>query len=124
MARSLMPMLSVADLERALGFYRDGLGGVPAYRFPEEGAAQFVTLRFGAAELGLAPIGDTPLHGQRLRPATGHRIELCVEVADVDATIAALDAPVLMAPADQPWGERAAYVQDPDGNLVLLTAPL
>ena len=32
-------------------------------------------------------------------------------------------APVAMAPVDQPWGERAAYVEDPDGNLVMLVAP-
>jgi hypothetical protein len=26
-------------------------------------------------------------------------------------------------PADVPWGERAAYVTDPDGNPVALAAP-
>lgn len=26
-----------------------------------------------------------------------------------------------ISPTDQPWGERVAYVSDPDGNLVMLT---
>lgn len=29
---------------------------------------------------------------------------------------------VVVAPADMPWGERIAYVEDPDGNLVMLAA--
>ena len=29
----------------------------------------------------------------------------------------------MLEPADQPWGERIAYLEDPDGNLVMLTAP-
>lgn len=29
-----------------------------------------------------------------------------------------------MPPIDQPWGERAAYVEDPDGNLIMLVAPI
>ena len=28
--------------------------------------------------------------------------------------------PVLLDPADQPWGERLAYVEDPEGNPVML----
>ncbi|WP_235217120.1 glyoxalase/bleomycin resistance/dioxygenase family protein [Archangium violaceum] len=29
--------------------------------------------------------------------------------------------PILLEPMEQPWGERVAYVSDPDGNLVMLT---
>jgi lactoylglutathione lyase len=107
-----------------LRFYRDLLGGVEAYRFPEDDPA-FVTLRFGDSELGIGAMrGGTPLHGQPQRPATGHRIELCLYVDDVDATVAAARAhPILLEPADQPWGERVAYVADPDGNLVMLVTP-
>jgi uncharacterized glyoxalase superfamily protein PhnB len=28
---------------------------------------------------------------------------------------------LLLEPTDQPWGERVAYVSDPDGNRVMLT---
>jgi lactoylglutathione lyase len=124
MASLLFPMLSAADFAASLRFYRDLLGGVEAYRFPEDDPA-FVTLRFGDSELGIGAMrGGTPLHGQPQRPATGHRIELCLYVDDVDATVAAARAhPILLEPADQPWGERVAYVADPDGNLVMLVTP-
>jgi lactoylglutathione lyase len=119
-------MLSVSDLARSLVFYRDLLGGVISYRFPEQGEPAFVTLMLGASsELGLGAItgpGEA-LHGEPLRPATGHRIELCVYVDDVDATVrAARDAGfmVVREPKDQPWGERIAYLRDPDGNMVML----
>jgi lactoylglutathione lyase len=52
-------------------------------------------------------------------------MELCVYVEDVDEMVTAARAagvPVLLEPVDQPWGERIAYVEDPDGNLVMLTA--
>jgi lactoylglutathione lyase len=42
----------------------------------------------------------------------------------VDRTVAQLrcaGVPIIVEPVDQPWGERVAYVMDPDGNLVMLT---
>ncbi len=124
MARRMFPMLSTESLDRALTFYRDLLGGTEAFRFPDKGPPVFVTLRLGESELGLGAMTDTPpLHGQRLRPAQGHRIELCVYVDDVDATVERLRAAgstIVTEPADQVWGERVAYAMDPDGNLVML----
>ena len=118
-------MLSTENLGRALDFYGALLGGVESYRFPEQGPAAFVALRLGESELGLGAIGAAPpLHGRPLRPASGHRIELCVYVDDVEETVERLRAaavPIVLEPVDQPWGERVAYVSDPDGNLVMLT---
>jgi lactoylglutathione lyase len=125
-ATRVMPMLSVADLGKSLRFYRDVLGGVPAYQFPAEGEPAFVTLRFGDTELGIGAISGEPMHGRPLRPATGHRVELFFNVSDADeavAALAAIGAPIVMQPTDLPWGERSAYVEDPDGNLVMLGAP-
>lgn len=123
--RRLFPMLSTEDLGKALAFYRDLLGGTETFRFPPEGPPAFVALRLGESELGLGAItGTPPLHGQPLRPARGHRIELCVYVDDVDATVERLrgaGVPILVEPANQEWGERIAYAADPDGNLVMLT---
>ena len=123
-ARSLFPMLSVADLERAISFYGGALGGRETYRFPSEGPAEFVVLRLGKSDIGLGRVTDDPLHGRPQRPVVEHRVELCVYVDDVDAAVAGLrsaGAIVVTEPADQPWGERVAYVEDPDGNLVMLT---
>jgi lactoylglutathione lyase len=123
-ALSMFPMLSAADMAASIAFYRDLLGGVERYRFPEDDPV-FVTLRLGESEIGIGGVSDAPLHGLPQRPATGHRVELCVYVEDVDEAVeAARDAraPVVLEPVDQPWGERIAYIADPDGNLVMLTA--
>jgi lactoylglutathione lyase len=117
-------MLSVADMAASRRFYETVLGGELVYQFPPEGEAGFLTLSFGQTELGLGVLGEKGVHGRPQRPASGHRIELCINVDDVDAALDALAAPVAMAPIDQPWGERAAYVEDPDGNLVMLVAPV
>jgi lactoylglutathione lyase len=121
-----MAMLSVADLNRSREFYERVLGGEKIYQFPPEGEPGFLTLRFGETELGLGLLTETPLHGRPLRPASGHRIELCINVADCDEAVAALraiGASVVTPPTDLPWAERSAYVEDPDGNLVMLAAP-
>ena len=125
-ATRMIPMLSVADIRRSMAFYQDVLGGVKVYQFPAEGEPAFLTLKFGDTEMGIGQLGGPTLHGQSQRPASGHRIELCINVTDVDGAVGelgAIGAKVHLAPTDQPWGERAAYVDDPDGNLVMLVAP-
>jgi lactoylglutathione lyase len=120
----MFPMLSAVDVAASIAFYRDLLGGTEEYRFPDDDPV-FVTLRLGESEIGIGGLSDAPLHGQPQRPAGGHRIELCVYVDDVDGAVEAAraaGAPVLLEPTDQPWGERVAYIADPDGNLVMLTA--
>jgi lactoylglutathione lyase len=125
MASKLFPMLSCADLDRALAFYGGLLGGAETYRFPGEGEPAFIALTLGeGSEIGLGGIAAEPLHGRPQRPASGHRIELCVYVEDVDATFATAAVAgfeTITPPADMPWGERVAWLADPDGNLVMLT---
>jgi lactoylglutathione lyase len=120
------PILYSDDLPRALRFYRDLLGFSETLRFPDEGEPEFVALELDGAELGIGRAGD-PLHGKSLRPVSGHRFELCVYTDDVDAAVEKLrdaEVAVLVEPADQQWRERLAYVEDPDGNPVMITAPL
>ncbi len=118
----MFPMLSAEDVGASLAFYQELLGGAESYRFPEDDPV-FFTLRLGESEIGIGGVGEAPLHGQPQRPAAGHRVELCVYVYDVDGVVDAAHAagaPVLLEPTDQPWGERVAYIADPDGNLVML----
>jgi lactoylglutathione lyase len=118
-------MLSCGDLDRSLQFYGELLGGVEMYRFPAEGEPDYIALRMGeASSIGLGSMAGEPIHGRAQRPATGHRIELCVYVDDVDAVYAHARETGFEAvadPADMPWGERTAWIADPDGNLVMLT---
>ena len=127
--RNAHPIVYTEDLGRALAFYRDRLGFEQTFQFPPEGEAVFVALALGPSELSLADITgpDEGAHGRPLRPVSGHRFEICIYASDVDAAVADLrtaGAPVLKEPADQPWGERMAYVADPDGNPVMICAPL
>ena len=119
-------MLSVEDVSASIAFYGELLGGTEVYRFPEDDPV-FVSLQLGDSEIGIGSVSEAPLHGRPQRPASGHRVELCIYVDDVDETVIAARAsraPVLMEPSDQPWGERVAYIADPDGNLLMLAAPL
>lgn len=53
--------------------------------------------------------------------------ELGFKVADADAAYAELlasGAEPAAPPADRPWGQRTAYVRDPDGHLIELATDL
>lgn len=116
-------MLVVSDLAISVAFYHDLLGGAVAYRFPDDDPV-FVTVRLGTSEIGIGSLPAEPVHGQAQRPASGHRIELCLYVSDVGEVVTlarSRNVPVLLDPCDQPWGERIAYIADPDGNLLMLT---
>jgi lactoylglutathione lyase len=119
--RSSFPILYVDDLHESLRFYRDLLEFEEMYRFPAAGEPGFASLRLDDGKLGLSRADFPGIHGKRQRPVTGRPFELCLEAADVDAAVARLRAAgveVLAEPADQVWGERVAYVADPDGNPV------
>jgi catechol 2,3-dioxygenase-like lactoylglutathione lyase family enzyme len=118
------PILSVADLDRSLAFYRDLLGGTVDYAFPPEGEPQFVTLRLGDSALGLGATAGG-VGGDSIHAGAGYT--LCAYVADCDAAVEALRAAghaIREEPSDQPWGERIARAGDPDGYEVLLVARL
>jgi lactoylglutathione lyase len=116
------PVLYARDVERVAEFYAQ-LGFEEQVRLPDErGAAGFIGLRREQSELAITTEASPRLLAG-VEPGPGPRHELFVYVDDLDATFAALrDANVLREPATMPWGERIAYVQDPEGNVVTLAA--
>jgi lactoylglutathione lyase len=116
------PVLYAADVTAVAAFYRR-LGFEEHFSLPsEDGSPGYVGLRRGEAELGVTT-EQTPRLLAGVEPGAGPRHELFVYVADVDDAVAALrehGATVLRDPADMPWGERVAYVTDPEGNVVSL----
>jgi lactoylglutathione lyase len=117
MITDAFPIITTPDLDRALGFYRDLLGGQVEYRFPPEGDAVYVGLNVGSAHLG---IGHDP---EATAGRGGQRLSLWVYAEDCDAAVERLragGATVTEEPVDQPWGERVARVLDPDGNDVIV----
>jgi lactoylglutathione lyase len=116
------PVLYAQDVERVAAFYVR-LGFEEHFRMPgQDGSAGYIGLRRDGAELAVTT-EDSPRMLAGVEPGQGPRHELFVYVADVDRTVSELrtaGTPVLREPADMPWGERLAFVRDPEGNVVSL----
>lgn len=118
--------LGVDDLERAVAFYRDGLGfpteGIVGKEF-EHGAVAFFDLESGL-RLALWPRAsiahDTglPLEGFSATEMTlGHNVGSRDEVDAVMADASRAGANILKAAVETFWGGYAGYFQDPDGHV-------
>jgi len=118
--------LGVDDLERAVTFYRDGLGlateGIVGTEF-EHGAVAFFDLQAGL-KLALWPRASLA-HDSGLPLATPGTTDLSIghnvaSRAEVDAVIdqAARAGAHIVKPAEETfWGGYAGYFQDPDRHL-------
>lgn len=114
-------VLVVEDLDRALEFYVDVLGLPLGHR-----SGPYAQLATGTTRVALyqrAAMASTL--GVALSPpaADAPGFELGFKVDSVDeavAELAAAGAPVVTPPTDRPWGQRTAYVRDPDGHLLEL----
>lgn len=118
--------LGVDDLERALRFYRDGLGlqtqGIVGREF-EHGAVAFFDLQSGL-KLALWPreslAHDTGI--ARSQPSAteftlGHNVSSREEVDRVMEQARRAGAAIVKEAAETFWGGYAGYFQDPDGHL-------
>ena len=117
------PVVYADDAERSAAFY-ERLGFVRHFQLPPEGEPGYVALRRGEAELGVVH-RSWPEDQLGVELGSPPRFELFAYVDDVDAAVDGLrgvGVPVLREAEDKPWGERVAYVADPDGNPVALAA--
>jgi catechol 2,3-dioxygenase-like lactoylglutathione lyase family enzyme len=118
--------LAVYDLERAVVFYRDGLGfptaGIVGTEF-EHGAVAFFELEGGvrlalwprssiAADTGL-PMGQPSATELTL----GHNVASKEEVDEAMARAKRAGATIVKPARGTFWGGYAGYFQDPDGHL-------
>lgn len=118
-------VLIVDDLERSLAFYTGVLGLTLKHR-----AARYAQLDTGTTRLGLyerEAMEETL--GRRIeRPsADAPAFEIGFKTEDVDAAFAELvarGASPVAPPTTRPWGQRTAYVRDPDGHLIELAQDL
>lgn len=124
MARGeVFPIINCSDLPRMRTFYESVFGGTIAYQFPEEGDAVYLTLSVGTGTIALGLGTGEAMYGEPPLPATGHAVDLCLYVPNLDAVVR--DTPVagghvVVEPAEMPWGERVAYVRDPEGTMLLV----
>lgn len=118
--------LAVADLERALSFYRDGLGlptdGIVGTEF-EDGAVVFFEMN---DDLILALYPRTALAKDAKVPASppspselsiGHIVGSKEEVDEIMRQAERAGAQVTDPAHDRFWGGYSGYFQDPDGHL-------
>ena len=130
--------ICVSDLERALRFYRDGLGFRFEHELHVEGEPSDTLLRLRGVNLDavylvrdgvhieLLGFASPPAPGRRPRPMHEPGLtHLSFRVADLDATLTALraagervlDETIIRMPS---VGAAACFVEDPDGQLIEL----
>src|SRR5690348_8716048 len=124
--------LAVADLDRALAFYRDGLGletdGLVGSEFKGDEATPDGTVamfRLGGGLIlalyprtELAKDASIPLApGKSVEFSIGHAVASRAEVDEVIAQAESAGASVTDRPHDRPWGIYSGYFRDPDGHL-------
>ena len=118
--------LLVSNIQESLDFYRDIVGFQV-----EKSRDDYIELHHVGVRLALYPRGRLAEFLGRpewSEQATGPAINLSLPVSD-DAAVDELfkkmkqrGAAVVYAPALLPWGQRAAFFQDPDGNLIEIYA--
>ncbi len=119
-------VLIVGELDRSLDFYVGTLGLKLQHR-----SGPYAQLATGRTRLGLyerdamaKTLGEYKLAAPD--PAAPG-FELGFKVADVDGVYADLLAAGVQPaapPTDRPWGQRTAYLRDPDGHLIELATDL
>ncbi len=121
--RELFPIINCSDIQATRAFYQHVFEGEQTYQFPEEGDAVYLVLRIGEGQLALG-VGTGPaLYGSTPRPASGHAIDICIYVSDLEGVVASAEkggAAIPVRPQPMPWGETVAYVQDPEGTMLLV----
>jgi catechol 2,3-dioxygenase-like lactoylglutathione lyase family enzyme len=117
--------LFVDDLPRAAEFYRDVFGLGVLHQDDDSTA-----FGFGNTVINLlrSPAASELIEPARVADAaSGSRMQLTVEVDDVDAacaTLAEFGVTLLNGPMDRPWGIRTAAFADPAGHVWEIAAPL
>lgn len=118
--------LGVADLQRSVAFYRDGLGwateGIVGAEF-DHGAVAFFDLQHGlklalwpraslAADSGI-PLGEP----SSTELSLGHNVGSSEAVDEVMRRVERAGARIVKQAQSTFWGGYAGYFQDPDGHL-------
>ena len=115
-------VLTVADVDATVAFYRDVLGMTAQTFTPADGSRR-TALCFGAQKINLHP-ADRPFDPKAARPTPGSG-DLCfltdTPLADWQAHFAQHAVPVIEGPVARTGATgpiRSLYIRDPDGNLI------
>ena len=122
-ARSLVPSLTVNDLQRSIRFYTEGLGFSTKHEMKDGGKLVGIILEGGGALLGLTQ--DDFAKGRDRVKGVGLRLwietDQDVETMARQAKAAGLKLDTEAAPL--PWGPMGFALTDPDGYKVTVSNP-
>lgn len=93
-----------------IDFLERAFGAVEEYRFEEDGRVVHAFIRIGEALMEMADTGEGEI---------AHPYNFYMFTDDVDAVYrraVAAGAKAIVPPADQPFGDRIAVLDDPFGN--------
>ncbi len=117
------PSLTVNDLQKSLGWYRDVLGfGVEEEWKDDGGNVMGVSLRAGNVSFMIGQ--DDWKKGRDRKKGEGFRM-FCMTKANVDGLAKRIEAKggrLDQGPTDQPWGVRDISLTDPDGFKITIAA--
>ena len=119
---SVMPTLTVNDLQRSLDFFA-ALGFEVEDRWEENGVMLGAMLKAGNARLGLSQ--DDGKKGRDRVKGVGMRIyiEAADNIDEVAARAKAAGVTLQREPHDTDWGSRAFEVAEPSGFLLTIGSP-
>jgi lactoylglutathione lyase len=113
--RSVMPMLTVNDIQASIAWYRDVLGFVLVEEYKMEGEVRGARLRAGVVEILINQ--DDFAKGRDRKKGVGLRL-YCMTAQEIDQLAAAIrerGGTITQEPQDQSWGARDFAIADPDG---------
>ncbi len=121
--RSIVPTLTVNDLQRSLKLYRDGLGFHVGEEMKDGDKLMGVMLQAGEHTLGLAQ--DDFKKGRDRVKGIGMRLylETSQDLGELAKHVKSAGFTTGEGPAPLPWGPTGFTVTDPDGFKMTFTNP-
>jgi lactoylglutathione lyase len=126
MFRNPFPIIYVKDIAACVDFYCQVLGFEHIRQWPggHEGPS-YVFLKLGEIGLGLTLYEAAEEHVEKnILLNANKQFELCLYTDNVDLAAERLQlqgAYMLVPPSTKPWGQRVAYFEDPEGNVIHIT---
>ena len=120
---SIVPTLTVDDLQRSVTFY-EALGFTVGERWEENGTLVGVMMRAGTTQIGLSQ--DDWKKGRDRKKGVGIRmiLETTQNIDEIAARAKKAGIPLVSEPQDTEWNGRALVVSDPSGFLLTISSEM
>ena len=102
--------LPVSDLKKSVKFYEQTVGLEKKYEF-----SSYAGFECGGLEIGLIPIPEKELKTGLTSPSVQFLVDDVDEFCD---RLSRAGVKFIKPVHDEPWGERQATFEDPDGNIL------